>query len=188
MDIRAAYPALSHGSRQHLYSDDDLFIDLKTFGEQQIVFAMNAGDTSQQVQLSQSLFDGPTLFAWDLLANERINLSAGSLDFAMAPLSGRYLLIAGASFHTGDFDQDGDVDDRDYEILGESFGTARADANQDGTTDAADYVVWRKFFESGMGGGSIDPQSQVPEATSIVLIAICACGCRTVGGRGSGRA
>jgi glycosidase len=171
MNIREAYPALSHGSRQHLYSDDDLFIDLKSFGDQQIVFAMNAGDTSQQVQLSQSLFDGPTLFAWDLLANERINLSAGSLDFAMAPLSGRYLLIAGPSFHAGDFDQDGDVDDRDYVILGESFGTARADANADGTTDAADYVVWRKYYESGIGSGSIAGESQVPEpATSLGLL------------------
>jgi glycosidase len=171
MDIREKYPALSHGARQHLYSDDELFVDLKTFGEQQLVFAMNVGDTSEQVRLSQSLFDGQTLFAWDLLAGERIELSAGSLDFTMAPLSGRYLLVAGPSFYAGDFDQDGDVDDRDYEILGESYGTARADANGDGTTDAADYVVWRKFYESELGSGSFGDESQVPEpAMSLVLL------------------
>jgi glycosidase len=174
MAMRENYAALSHGSRQHLYSDDELFIDLKTLGEQQIVFAMNAGDTSQQVRLNQSLFDGQVLFAWDLLSGERINLLAGSLDFAITPLSGRYLLVAGPSFQTGDFDQDGDVDSRDYEILRESFGTARADANGDGTTDAGDYVAWRKFFDGELGSGSesIETQSQAPEASSIALIAI----------------
>jgi glycosidase len=173
MAIRDQYPALSHGSRQHLYSDDDLFLDLKKFGEQQIVFAMNAGDTSQQVQLSQSLFDGQTLFAWDLLAGERINLSQGLLDFTMGPLTGRYLLIVGPSFHTGDFDQDGDVDNRDYDIMRESFGTARADANGDGTTDAADFVVWRKYYDAAIGSGSIAGESQVPEpATSLRLLPV----------------
>ena len=112
MTVRSEYPALSHGSRQHLYSDDTLYIDLKTYGDQQIVFAMNASDQSQQVRLSQSLFDGTTLFAWDLLAGQRINLSQGFVDFTLAPLSGRYLLIVGPSIYTGDFDQDGDVDNR----------------------------------------------------------------------------
>jgi glycosidase len=173
MDIRENYAALSHGARQHLYSDSDLYIDLKTFGEQQIVFAMNAGDQSQQVRLNQSLFDGATLYAWDLLADQRINLSQGSLDFSLAPLSGRYLLIVGPSIHTGDFDQDGDVDDRDYEILRESFGTARADANGDGTTDAGDYVVWRKFFTpSGSGATTFESDSQVPEPATIVGLAV----------------
>jgi hypothetical protein len=172
MAIREDYPALSHGARQHLYSDDELYVDLKTFGEQQIVFAMNAGDQSQQVRLNQSLFDGTTLYAWDLLAGERISLSQGSLEFSLAPLSGRYLLIVGPSIHTGDFDQDGDVDDRDYEVLHESFGMARADANGDGTTDAADYVVWQKFFMPGSGSTAFDPQAQVPEPSTIVGLAL----------------
>lgn len=189
MAVREDYAALSHGSRQHLYSDDDLFIDLKTMGEQQIVFAMNAGETSQQVSLSQSLFDGSTLYAWDLLAGQQINLSQGSLDFTMAPLSGRYLLIVGPSIHSGDFDQDGDVDSRDYEILRESFGTARADANGDGTTDAGDYVLWRKHFGAELGGGSIamDAETQVPEPATVALIAIAisAFAFRRMGGRSS---
>jgi pullulanase len=172
MAIREAYPALSHGSRQHLYSDDDLFLDLKTFGEQQIVFAMNVGDVPQQVRLSQSLFDGSTLFAWDLLAGERINLNQGFVDFSLAPLAGRYLLLVGPSIFTGDFDQDGDVDDRDYVVFRETYGAALADANGNGVTDAADYVVWRKHLEAGLGSGAFSSDSNVPEPSASTLGAV----------------
>jgi glycosidase len=178
MEIRADYAALSHGTRQHVYSDDTLFIDLKTLGEQQIVFAMNVSDISQQISMSQSMFDGTTLYAWDLLANEKIDLSQGFVDFSLAPLSARYLLLIGPSVRIGDFDQDGDVDDFDQSILQTSFGTARADANGDGTTSAADYVIWRKFSDQSLGGGASALNGQVPEPSGVamfVLTAIAAC-------------
>jgi hypothetical protein len=179
MEIRADYAALSHGSRQHVYSNESLYIDLKTLGEQQIVFAMNVSDISQPVSLNQSMFDGTTLYAWDLLANEKIDLSQGFVGFSLAPLSARYLLLVGPSVRFGDFDQDGDVDDRDQEILQSSFGTAQADANGDGTTSAADYVTWRKFSDQSLGGGASALNGQVPEPSAIALIlvtitAICA--------------
>jgi pullulanase len=170
MAVREDYPALSHGARQHLYSDDDLYIDLKTFGEQQIVFAMNASESSQQVRLSQSLFDGASLFAWDLLAGERIDFSQGYVDLSLDALSGRYLLLVGPSIRQGDFDQDGDVDSHDHIIWSKAYGTALADADGDGATSAADYVVWRKHFEAGLGSGA-SSDAQVPEPAASVIIA-----------------
>jgi glycosidase len=169
MAIREEYPALSHGARQHLYSSDTLYVDLKTSGEQQVVFAMNVGDQSQQVLLSPSLFDEVPLFAWDLLADERVDLAQGYVDVTLAPLSGRYLLLIGPSITVGDFDQDGDVDDHDYVVWQGAYGTARADANGDGLSDTADYVAWRKHAESGSGSATGEPGTQVPEPPASVL-------------------
>jgi hypothetical protein len=170
MAVREAYPALSHGSRQHLYSDDVLFIDLKTHGEQQIVFAMNASEQNQQIRLSESLFDDVTLYAWDLIAGEQVALTQGYLDFSLDPLSGRYLLLVGPSIFSGDFDQDGDVDDHDYAIWQGAFGTARADANGDGSSDAADYVVWRKHLANGPAAAATAVGTSVPEPSTSALV------------------
>jgi glycosidase len=171
MAVREEYPALSHGARQHLFSNNDLFIDLKTHGEQQIVFAMNVSDQSQQIRLSQSLFDSPTLYAWDLLAGQQLQLSQGFIDFSLGPLSGRYLLIVGPTIFTGDFDQDGIVDSHDEVLWRKAFGIAGADANGDGLTNAADYVAWRKHVEAGLRTGGTASSLRVPEPSAMLLIA-----------------
>ena len=46
----------------------------------------------------------------------------------------------------GDFNQDGMVNQADYQTWRAAFGTANvaADGNGDGVVDAADYVVWRR--------------------------------------------
>lgn len=119
MAVRSEYLALSHGSRQHLYSDDDLYIDLKTYGDQQIVFAMNISDETAIVEISDSLFASLPPHAWDILNAEQIHFASGYLSFTLAPLSGRYILLA------------------------ENAVTLPGDYNGNGTVDAADYVVWR---------------------------------------------
>ncbi len=115
MDMRSQYPALSHGTRQHLYSDNDLYIDLKTHGDEQIVFAMNVSDSPIIVELNASLFASAPPSAWDLLNEVSVDFVSGYLTFALQPLSGQYILLeAGPPSIDGDFDIDGDVNGLDF--------------------------------------------------------------------------
>jgi hypothetical protein len=72
----------------------------------------------------------------------------------------------------GDFDADGDADDRDYAIWRNLFGNSQvndyaidADASGNGEIDASDYVVWRRAVNSTVeAAGSIErPTVAVPE-------------------------
>ena len=94
MNLRRSHPALSHGERQHLYSDNDLYIDLKTFADQQLVFAMNVSDVAIEVDISDQLFAAPAPRGRDLLTSEQISTDAGFLSFTLEPLSGRYILLS----------------------------------------------------------------------------------------------
>ena len=144
MEARGLYPALSHGARQNLYSDDVLYVDLKTYGDQQIVFAMNASDQALNVQLNQSLFDGPLAAAWDILAASSVNFAGGYLNFTLAPLSGSYILLNAPLLLAGDYNRSGTVDAADYAVwrrtLGQSGTELAADGNGNGFIDDADYT------------------------------------------------
>lgn len=95
MTARSDYSALSRGSRQHLFSDNVLYIDLKTHGSQQVVFAMNSGSSPQTIRIATSLFlDAPEM-AWDILGGSPVTVSGGYLEFELEALQGRYILLAG---------------------------------------------------------------------------------------------
>jgi T5SS/PEP-CTERM-associated repeat protein len=78
-----------------------------------------------------------------------------------------------------DLNGDGVVDDVDYNIWRQNFGTTgpAGDANNDGTVDASDYTIWRDaccgpFPGAGSGSGSGGGfGGTVPEPTSIALLA-----------------
>ena len=150
MEARGLYTALSHGARQNLYSDDVLYVDLKTHGDQQIVFAMNASDQALNVQLNQSLFDGPLAAAWNILTSTTVNISGGYLNFTLAPLSGSYILLNAPLLLAGDYNRSGTVDAADYAVwrktLGQSGTGLAADGNGNGFVDGADYTFWRERF------------------------------------------
>jgi len=93
MNLRRSHPALSHGSRQHLYSDNNLYIDLKSDGDQQLVFAMNVSPEARDVDISDQLFASPDIDAIDLLSLEKMNTDTGYLSFTLEPLSGRFILM-----------------------------------------------------------------------------------------------
>jgi glycosidase len=179
MQLRSDFPALSHGTRQHLYSDNSLFVDLKTFGNEQIVFAMNVSDAPAVVELSASLFESLPTEAWDLLAGEAVDVAGGYLNISLAPLSGRYILLAaGPPLIPGDFDQSGTVDAADYTIWRDTLGSTtdlRANGSRTGASsgvvDTADYEVWRRNFgrSSLAGAGGL---ATVPEPTTCLLVAI----------------
>lgn len=85
----------------------------------------------------------------------------------------QYTLIVGDS---ADFDQDGDVDGRDFLIWQRGFGKdnptlADGDANGDGEVDDVDLAIWSSTY----GNGSLVGESHaVPEPTAAGLLAIWA--------------
>ena len=77
----------------------------------------------------------------------------------------------------GDYDQNGIVDNRDFDTWSANVGTTNsaADGNKNGIVDAADYVIWRKHLGEtlppGLGSGSaIGFSPAVPEPATLPLL------------------
>jgi hypothetical protein len=78
----------------------------------------------------------------------------------------------------GDFDADGDADERDYTIWRGQFGNSEipeepidSDASGNGEIDAADYVVWRHAVEQTAPNNASIPEPASVLATLIALVA-----------------
>ena len=156
MTIRSEHLALSHGTRQHLYSDDDVYIDLKSHGSEEVVFAMNVSDSLVDVQLNASLFTSTPSNAWDLLEEVPVNFSSGYLTFTLQPLSGHYILLdESPSSIDGDFDGNGIVD-------GSDFLYWQRDPS------VGDLADWQQNYGASVGVST----SRVPEPASISLAAL----------------
>jgi glucose/arabinose dehydrogenase len=88
-------------------------------------------------------------------------------------VSGEVYRIA-TTLLAGDYDNDGDVDQSDYNIWRSTIGlvstTAPADGNGNGVVDAADYVVWRKNNGASVGSSAGDDGAAIPEAPSAILV------------------
>jgi cyclomaltodextrinase len=54
MALRKVSPALYAGARTHLYSDQHLYVDLKTLGAEKFVFVMNVSDQPRTISLAPS--------------------------------------------------------------------------------------------------------------------------------------
>jgi hypothetical protein len=166
MTVRSEYPALSHGARQNLYSDDVLYVDLKSYDDQQIVFAMNTSDQALTVRLNQSLFSLSISEAWDILTSSPVSISSGYLNFVLAPLSGSYILVNASLLLAGDYNHDGIVDAADYVVWRKTDGSP------------TDYNLWRAHFGQPSGSGtSVSVNSIVPEPATMVLLMFTAAGC-----------
>jgi hypothetical protein len=66
------------------------------------------------------------------------------------------IITTAASSPMGDYNGNGSVDDGDYTLWRQGFGSTNlsADGNGDGAVDAADYVMWRKLF-GGVGSSAV---------------------------------
>jgi glycosidase len=161
MGVRSRYPALSHGDRQHLYSDETLYVDLKSYADQQIVFAMNTSDQPITVQLNPSLFSSNPSQAWDVLTLNPIAISGGFVDFVLAPLSGSYILVNELPVLPGDFNADHVVNAADYIVWRKGVGA---------TYTQRDYDVWRAHLGTTVGGGaSVAAAASIPEPQAAPL-------------------
>lgn len=82
------------------------------------------------------------------------------------------------TIEVGDYDFDSDVDDDDYVVWKESFGSGldlAADGNRDGMIDAADYVVWRKIQNAQSSSMAPQPAAS-PEPENLAVYVLLAAG------------
>jgi cyclomaltodextrinase / maltogenic alpha-amylase / neopullulanase len=82
MNLRAATPALSSGSRTHIYSDKDLYVDLKSDGTNQYVLVMNIATSPRQATLTPAALGLSSLAGNALVAGE-VGLSQTSAGIVM---------------------------------------------------------------------------------------------------------
>lgn len=79
-----------------------------------------------------------------------------------------------APIAAGDYNADGAVDLKDYELWKTRFGSTThlaADGNSDGRVDAADYTIWRNAYAASTGAAS------VPEPAAAVLVGLVLVAC-----------
>jgi hypothetical protein len=78
------------------------------------------------------------------------------------------LSLSGCSL-AGDYNCDGWVDNPDYTLWKNTFGSTKAiaaDGNSNGTVDAADYTAWRNALGATASGQMVS----VPEPTALALL------------------
>lgn len=90
MQLRAAHPALSMGSRTHVHSDSHVYVDLKTFADQRVLYLLNTQPQAAQVQIDAALL-APASGMSDLVGGQRIELRDGRYTIDLPPLSARFL-------------------------------------------------------------------------------------------------
>jgi cyclomaltodextrinase / maltogenic alpha-amylase / neopullulanase len=96
MALRAATPALSAGARTHIYSDKDLFIDLKSMGDARYVLVMNIATIPRQATLLTSAL-GVTSVAGSTTVAGQIGVSevGGGLALDLPALSAAIIKVGG---------------------------------------------------------------------------------------------
>jgi len=87
--------------------------------------------------------------------------------------------IKAAGAVTGDYDGNGTVGPEDYQKWKDDYGKTvakggGADGNGDGIVSAADYTTWRNAL-AGLPGTGAAVAAQVPEPSTMLLVAACAC-------------
>jgi hypothetical protein len=102
-------------------------------------------------------------------------LTIGSPTLTLSSPSVRYTssisatLLPGGFTLLGDYDRDGRVDESDFALWKNEFGSITsldADGNGNGVIDAGDYTIWRDNFGAGTGTGAL----AVPEPAGVVVI------------------
>ena len=87
LTLRKEEPALRSGARTHLYSDDHLYVDLKSLGADRLIFAMNVGDEDRSVSLRADLFEGrgPISAVTPIFGDTVAHLDKGAGRFSVGP-------------------------------------------------------------------------------------------------------
>ncbi|WP_329354299.1 alpha-amylase family glycosyl hydrolase [Vibrio natriegens] len=93
MTIRAAHPALYEGSRANLLSSNGSYVDLKTAGTDQVLFALNTLESAKNVILSEESVGSNSALV-DLLTNETFASSNGQYLIPMSPLQARFFTVS----------------------------------------------------------------------------------------------
>ncbi|GBF59014.1 neopullulanase [Candidatus Phycosocius bacilliformis] len=88
LTLRKVSPALSSGARTHLFSDQDVYADLKSLGNEKYVLIMNVSDHARRIRLTREAVDLANLRGSRLLIGDvGVQSSAGSIEIDLPPLS-----------------------------------------------------------------------------------------------------
>lgn len=90
MQLRERHPALSMGSRTHVHSDSHVYVDLKTFAGQRVLYLLNTREQAARVKIASSLLSPATALN-DLLSGTTVSAHEGHYTIDLPPLSARFL-------------------------------------------------------------------------------------------------
>ena len=92
MALRDAHPALANGSRTHIYSDSNVYVDRKDKGSDNVLYVLNAKGTPAVVTLA-SVAIGSAGALVDLSGGTDVALAGGNYEIALKPFEARFFDI-----------------------------------------------------------------------------------------------
>ena len=95
--LRTAHPALAHGARRHIFSDETLFVDLKKTDQEQILYLLNVATVSRDVDVSLDKIDATSGGLLNLVTGQKLVPSDGRLQLRLGPLSGEFWQLLDAN-------------------------------------------------------------------------------------------
>ncbi|WP_354622725.1 alpha-amylase family protein [Psychromonas sp. MME2] len=92
MAMRAANPALYNGSRTHIYSDNNVYVDRKDAGNNHVLYLVNTKDKEAIITLKGDAL-GSVGNLTNLLDKQTVKLVTGQYQITLAPLSAAFYNI-----------------------------------------------------------------------------------------------
>ncbi|MFY0566895.1 alpha-amylase family glycosyl hydrolase [Archangium lansingense] len=93
MALRDAHPALANGSRTHIYSDSNVYMDRKDKGADNVLYVLNAKATPAVLTVAgTAIGSGGVLVG--LLGGADVVLAGGNYELALKPFEARFFDIA----------------------------------------------------------------------------------------------
>ncbi len=92
MGLREAHPALANGSRTHIYSDSNVYIDRKDKGTDNVLYVLNAKAEPAVVTVAGTAIGSAGALV-DLLGDADVAISGGDYAIALQPFQGRFFDI-----------------------------------------------------------------------------------------------
>jgi len=91
MKLRQQHPALWDGDRRNLFADSTLYIDVKTRGNERIVYILNVATKADTVVVRQSDVGGDTIS--NLLDGKTFSASDGAYRIPVQGLTGNFYMV-----------------------------------------------------------------------------------------------
>lgn len=96
MQLRANYPALSQGERLSVLSVGDLYADMKSLGEQQVLYIANMAATTELVEIPTTFMGLSNYNTFqDLQSDDQYAFVGGMVEIELAPFEAKFLLVGG---------------------------------------------------------------------------------------------
>lgn len=142
-----------------------------------IEVALVAGFTPQPTDTFTVVSAGTLSGQFDNAApGQQLIESGGLATYEVSYTATEVVLSDFASIVAGDFNDDGTVDIADYTVWRDNLGAADESAlngngTGDGVIDESDYALWQTFFGLTAPASLNASQAQVPEPSTLILIA-----------------